>query len=177
MDFKSTVVVFLLVVVVVLTFATDSIDGFRKPPFNGSIFGKRTIAYPGKWGGGGGRVKVPGENYTRPVGRQRDRVRRPVGARALFIHAAAAADVSSVIVRRRAVGVRHGTTTVVRFRVTIHFRPINARSPFLCPQSTRIPERTFTPCARSRRTRARLGFRTWRRNEKSPPPDRSAPVT
>lgn len=47
MNFKSTVVVFLLVVVV-LMFATDSTNGFRKPPFNGSIFGKRTISYPGK---------------------------------------------------------------------------------------------------------------------------------
>jgi hypothetical protein len=45
MNFKSTVAVFLLVVV--LMFATDSINGFRKPPFNGSIFGKRTISYPG----------------------------------------------------------------------------------------------------------------------------------
>lgn len=47
MNFKSTVAVFLLVVVV-LMFATDSTNGFRKPPFNGSIFGKRTISYPGK---------------------------------------------------------------------------------------------------------------------------------
>lgn len=45
MNFKSTVAIFLLVVV--LMFTTDSINGFRKPPFNGSIFGKRTISYPG----------------------------------------------------------------------------------------------------------------------------------
>lgn len=45
MNFKCTVAVFLLMVV--LMFATDSTNGFRKPPFNGSIFGKRTISYPG----------------------------------------------------------------------------------------------------------------------------------
>ncbi|KAF0766518.1 FMRFamide-related neuropeptide [Aphis craccivora] len=44
MNFKCTVAVFLLMVV--LMFATDSTNGFRKPPFNGSIFGKRTISYP-----------------------------------------------------------------------------------------------------------------------------------
>ncbi|VVC46169.1 Hypothetical protein CINCED_3A020312 [Cinara cedri] len=44
MNFKSTIVVFLLVVV--LMFATDSADGYRKPPFNGSIFGKRSSSAP-----------------------------------------------------------------------------------------------------------------------------------
>lgn len=45
MNFRSTIAVFLLMVI--LMFATDSTYGFRKPPFNGSIFGKRTVSYPG----------------------------------------------------------------------------------------------------------------------------------
>ncbi|XP_050530421.1 SIFamide-related peptide [Daktulosphaira vitifoliae] len=48
MDFKSNFVGYLMAAMLIL-FSMSSINAYRKPPFNGSIFGKRTMTTAGNY--------------------------------------------------------------------------------------------------------------------------------